>query len=82
MIEPSFRALLVPSIGATPLAEPRLATAGEAAVALPAVTVRTQKEQRAAFAAKAKTLPKNCFAVSRHADSQAALDNRKRFVAA
>jgi hypothetical protein len=27
-------------------------------------------------------LPKNCFAVSRHADSQAALDNRKRFVAA
>jgi hypothetical protein len=73
---------LVPPIGATPLAKSRLVTTVEAAVTLPAVTVRTQEEQRTAFAAKAKTLPENRFAVSRHADSQAALDSRKRFVAA
>jgi hypothetical protein len=72
MVEPSFRTLLVPAIGAAQLLEPGLIAASEAAVALSAITARTEKEDRAAFTAKAKPLPENYLAKNRHARSQAA----------
>ena len=75
MIESSLRTLLVPAIGTAALTEPSLLAAGEAAIALPAITVGTQKKQRAAFYGNTKTLPQNHFAMRRHACSQAELDN-------
>jgi hypothetical protein len=81
MIEPSLRTLLVPAIGAAPLMEPGLIAASEAAIALSAITARTEKKDRAAFAAQAKPLPENHLAKNRHACSQAALDNGLGFVA-
>lgn len=82
MIEPSLRTLLMPPIGTPPLAESRLVTAHEAAIALPAVTVRTEEKQCAAFRDEAKALPENRFAMSAHAYLRAALDNGERFVTA
>ena len=35
MIEPPFRTLLMSAVGATPLTQARLSTAGDAAIALP-----------------------------------------------
>jgi hypothetical protein len=81
MIEPSFRAVLVPAVGRATLTESGLVAASEAAIALSAVTARTEIEHRSAFAAKANPLPENQFVVSRHAFSQAGLDNDKGFVA-
>jgi len=81
MIEPSFRTLLMSPVGATSLTESGLLAAGEATVALAAITAGTQKKERAAFATQAKPLPQNHFAKSRHACSQAALDNGLGFVA-
>ena len=81
MIEPSFRTLLVAAVGAAPLAKSGLLAAGQAAVALSAITVRAEKESRAAFAGQAKPLPQNHFARNRHASSQAGLDNGNGFVA-
>lgn len=81
MIFPCFRTVPVPAIGTTMLTQPRLLTAGEAAIALSAVTAGTDKEHRMAFAAQANPLPENHFALFRHARSQAGLDNGKGFVA-
>jgi hypothetical protein len=81
MIEPPFWTLLVPAIGAAPLAEPGLIAAGGAAIALSAIATGTEKKDRAAFTAQAKSLPENHFAMNRHACSQAALDNGYGFVA-
>ncbi len=74
MIFPCFRTVPVPAIGAAMLTQPRLLTAGEAAIALSAVTSGTDKEHRMAFAAQANPLPENHFALLRHARSQAGLD--------
>jgi hypothetical protein len=81
MIEPSFGTLLVPAIGAAALTDPCLLAAGQTAIALPAITGRTEEKQRAAFAAQTKPLSQHHFARSRHGCSQAALDNSNRFVA-
>ena len=81
MIELSFRAVLVSPVGAAPLPESGLLAAGEAAIALTAITVGAQKKERAAFTAQAKPWPQNHFAMNRHACSQAALDNGLGFVA-
>jgi hypothetical protein len=81
MIEPTFRTLLVPAISGAPLVEAGLTAAGEAAIALSAITVGTEEKDRAAFAAQAKPLPENHFAMNRHAYSQAALDMDSSFVA-
>ena len=80
MIPPSFRAVLVTAVGAAALIESGLITAGEAAIALPSVTARTNIKHSPAFAAKANPLPENQFAVSCHASSQAGLDNGNGFV--
>ena len=81
MIEPSFRTPLMPAIGAAPLLEPGLIAARAAAIALAAITAGTEEKERAAFATQTKPLPENHFAKSRHACSQAALDNGLGFVA-
>ena len=81
VIEPSFRTLLVAAIGATPLTEPSLVAAGQAAITVPAITVGTEKKDRAAFAAPTNSQPENHLAPKRHACSQAGLDNGSRFVA-
>lgn len=75
MVEPPFGTLLVAAVGAASLTEACLATAGETAITLPAVTVGTEKEQRTAFAVQTNPWSQNYFARSRHAYSQAALDN-------
>jgi len=81
MIESPFRALLMSAVGAPPLLKPRLVPATEAAVALAAITVGTEKKDRAAFAAPANPSPQNRFAVNRHAHARAGLDKHYRRVA-
>jgi hypothetical protein len=75
MVEPPFGTLLMPTIRAAFLLEPRLLAAGETAIALPTITVGTQKEQCTAFGVQTNPWSQNYFARSRHAFSQAALDN-------
>ena len=78
MIEPPLSALLVASVGAPPLPAASLL----AAIAMSAVTVRADVENRLAALTKAKPLPQNRFAVNhRHASSQAELDNGSGLVA-
>jgi hypothetical protein len=81
MIEASFRALLMAAIGGALLAQARLLPAWVAAIALSAVAFGTEEEQRAAFGNKAKPLSQNHFAMRRHADCVAVLDNGRGFVA-
>ena len=75
MVVPSFFTLLIPAVGATPLMEPGLSTAGEAAIALSAIAAGAEEKDREAFAARANPSPENHFAQNRHACSQAGLDN-------
>jgi hypothetical protein len=44
MIEPPFRALLMPAIGAPALMQPGLLPAGDAAITLTAIATGTEKE--------------------------------------
>jgi hypothetical protein len=81
VIESPFRALLMSAVGAPPVTKPRLLPATEAAVALTAITVGTEKKDRAAFAAAANPSPQNRFAVNHHAHSRAGLDKRHSYVA-
>ena len=83
MIEPPFRALLVAAVGAPPLLAAGLLAAWFAAVAMSAITVRADEENRLATLTKANPLPQNRFAMNnRHASSQAELDNGTGLVAA
>jgi len=76
MIEPSFGTPLVASVGGSPLLAAGMFAALGTAVAVPAVTVRADEENRLAALNKANPLPQNRFAVNhRHASSQAGLDN-------
>ena len=82
MIELPFGALLVASVGAPPLLLAGLLAALVAAVAVSAVTVRADEENRVAALTKANSLPQNRFAMNqRHASSQAGLDNGSGLVA-
>jgi len=82
MIELPFGALLVASVGAPPLLPTGLLAALVAAVAVSAVAVRADEENRVAALTKAKPLPQNRFAMNhRHASSQAGLDNGSGLVA-
>ena len=80
MIESAFQTPLMAAVGASVLAKSRLAPAGEAAIALSAITVRTEKERCAAIAGQANPQPQNHFARNRHASPQAGLDNDDGFV--
>ena len=76
MIEPSFGAPLVAPVGGPPLLVAGLLAAGGAAVAVSAITVRADEENRVALWTQANPLPQNRFAMNhRHASSQAGLDN-------
>jgi hypothetical protein len=78
MIEPSFGTQLVAPIGGSPLLAAGLFAALGTAVAVPAVTVRADEENRLAALPKADPLPQNRFAVNhRHASSQAGTGQRQ-----
>ena len=78
MIEPPLLALLMPPVGTSPLTEASLLAARGTAIALSAIAVRADEENRVTMMAQANSLPENYFAVNRrHASSQAALDNRE-----
>jgi hypothetical protein len=68
-------ALLVAATGAPPLLAAGLLAALVVAVAVSAITVRPDEENRVAALTKANPLPQNRFAMNhRHASSQAGLD--------
>ena len=81
MIESSFRTLLVATVGLAALMEPGLMAASQAAIALTAITARTEKEHGAAVTGLANPQIKNYFAIARHACWRAQLDNGNGFVA-
>ena len=82
MIEPSFGTPLVAPVGVPPLLAAGLLATLVAAVAMSAVAVRADEENRLAALTKANPLPQNRFAVNhRHASSQAGLDNGSGLVA-
>ena len=66
MIEPAFGTLLVTAVGGAALPEPGFVAAGRAAVALAAIAVRADPEQRLAFLAAANSRPENHFSMNRH----------------
>ena len=81
MIEPAFRALLVPGVGHSPLLNASLLAALDAAITMAAITVRADEKHHETLFAQADALPENRFVVSRcHAPSQAGLDNGSGFV--
>ncbi len=82
MIEPSLAAPLVTPVGGPPLLAAGLFAAWGAAVAVSAITVRADEENRLALLPEAKPLPQNRFAMNhRHAPSQTELDNGNGLVA-
>jgi hypothetical protein len=81
MVQPSFRTSLVPAIGRAPLPEPCLIAAGEAAVALSAVAMGTEKERREAVVEQANPLPQYRFPMRRHACLQGGSGQRSGFMA-
>jgi len=81
MIEPPFRALLVPPVGTPPLTTACELAALRAAITVSAIAVRADEENRETPWSKTNPLPQNCFVVNlRHASSQAGLDNGSDFV--
>ncbi len=78
MVQSSFRTALVTVVSPASLLEPCDGAAGRAAIALSAITVLADEEDRAASAAAANPLPKNDFAVNGHARPWAGLDNGNR----
>jgi hypothetical protein len=78
MIEPSFGTPLVAPVGVPPLLAAGLFAALGTAVAMSAITVRADEENRLAVLPKAKPLPQNRFAVNhRHASSQTGTGQRQ-----
>ena len=75
MIEPAFRALLVPTVGGTALLAMGFRAARRAATALPVVAVCTNPEHRLASLAATNSLPENHLSVNRHPPTQADFDN-------
>jgi hypothetical protein len=67
MIESPFRARLVPAISRAALSLPRCCAASRTAIALPAITVRTNEEQHVAGAAQTEPRPQNRLAMYSHA---------------
>lgn len=82
MIELPFGAILVALVGAPLLLPAALLAALVVTVAVSAVAVRADEENRVAAWTKASPLPQNRFAMNhRHASSQAGLDNGTGLVA-
>jgi hypothetical protein len=78
MIEPSFRASLVPLIGPATLPAPGLGTAGFAAVALSPVAVPADPENSVAADSRTNTLTKDHLAMKIHVRPRTGLDNGDR----
>jgi hypothetical protein len=82
MIELPFGALLVAAIGAPPLLAARLLAELVAAVAVSAIAVLADEENRVAALTQASPLSQNRFAMNhRHAALHAGLDNGSGLVA-
>jgi hypothetical protein len=81
MIEPAFRTLLIAAVGLPVLVEPGAMSASGAAIALSAITMRTEEEHGAAFAILANAQKENHFAIGRHACWRTQLDKDNGFVA-
>jgi len=78
MIESSFRAPLVATVGTATLPAPRLSSARVAAVALAAVAVSADPEHRLTSHAEAHPLTKHHLAMKIHRLQHAGLDNSDR----
>ena len=75
VVEPAFRALLIAAVGRPVLPAPGFGAANRAAIALPAITMSTNPEDRLASLAAANALPENHFSRNRHPPGQADFDN-------
>jgi len=73
MIQSSFRAALMSAVGRAALPTSRCGAASRATVSLPAVTVRTNKEQHVAIATQTEPRPQNRLAMYSHAPGVRAL---------
>jgi hypothetical protein len=78
MIEASFGAALVTTVGLAALQTARFFTATGTAIALAPVTVATQVKHRAARRKATHALAKGCGTGRRHRFPEEALDNRRR----
>jgi hypothetical protein len=78
MIELSFRALLVPVVGAPSLPAPGFGAAGFAAVALSPVAVPADPEDSVAADNRTNTLTKDHLAMKIHVRPRTGLDNGDR----
>jgi hypothetical protein len=78
MVQLPFRTPLVKAVGAASLPESGFGAAGEATIALSAITVLTDPEHRVTSTAAANPLTENYFAVNRHARPETGLDNGSR----
>jgi hypothetical protein len=78
MIELSFRASLVPVVGAASLPAPGFRAAGFAAVALAAVAVPADPEDCVASGSRTNALTKDQLAMKIHVRREAGLDNGDR----
>jgi hypothetical protein len=80
MIEPAFGTSLVPAVGISALLASGFQTAIRAAIALPAIAVRTDPEHRLAYLAAANPPPENHFWRNRHPPTSADFDNGNGFM--
>ena len=78
MIELSFRASLVPVVGAAALTAPGFRAAGLATVALPAIAVPADPENCVASDSRTNPLPKDHLAMKIHVRREAGLDKGDR----
>jgi hypothetical protein len=78
MVQSSFRTRLVSAVGCPALPPPRRCAASHTAIALPAVTVRTNEEQHVAGATQTEPRPKNRLAMYSHAPGVRALTTAVR----
>jgi hypothetical protein len=75
VVEPAFRALLIAAVGRPVLPAPGFGAASRAAIALSAIAMSTNPENRLASLAAANALPENHFSMNRHPPGQADFDN-------
>ena len=75
MIEPAFPTPLVAVVGSAVLSAPGCAAASRTAIALSAVAVRANPEQRLASLTVTNAQPENHFSMNRHPPTQAGFDN-------
>jgi len=74
MIEPALPTPLIAVVGSAVLSAPGFATASRAAIALSAVAVRANPEQRLASLAATNARPENDFSMNHHPPTQAGFD--------